>query len=160
MNYYELFGLPQTPVVDRKHLAEKFFALQKKFHPDFFSNESEEAQAMALQQSADVNKAFQVFSDPMKTIEYFLRLKAAFPEDEKYALPPAFLAEMMELNEAISEEGKQRVSEQVQELESLMEKEIEPILNGALDDQASIEKLKAYYFKKKYLRRILDRFDD
>jgi molecular chaperone HscB len=160
MNYYELFGLPETPVVDRRNLAEKFFALQKKFHPDFFSNESEEMQAMALQQSANVNKAFQVFSDPMKTIEYYLRQKGAFPEDEKYALPPAFLGEMMELNEAIAEEGTQRVSEQVQEMESSMEQEIEPVLASAAGDRASIEKLKAYYFKKKYLRRILDRFDD
>ena len=47
MNYFELFGLPVSFTVDKKQLNESYVALQKKFHPDFYtqSNEAEQSEA-------------------------------------------------------------------------------------------------------------------
>ena len=48
------------------------------------------------------------------------------------------------------------------DIEKELFEEIKPILNqpGSNDDAASMEKLKAYYYKKKYLNRILERLGD
>jgi len=162
MNYFELFEIPAAPHVDRSFLSSKFFELQKKYHPDFFSSSTEEEKTEVLEISADINKAYITFQDPDKTIEYYLRIKKFLETDEKYELPNDFLMEMMELNEAISEEGKERVAEQVQEFEKQIHAGIEPILGSGKNEfsDKELQQLKEYYFKKKYLRRILDRFND
>jgi molecular chaperone HscB len=161
MNYYELFELPISPVVDKNGISKKYFALQKEFHPDFFTNETEEDKENALAQSAAINKGFTIFSNKEKTLEYFLQLKGIIVADEKYNLPPDFLMEMMELNEGFDEEADIEAKVAAFEQELLLE--IEPLLNP--ENSTSItendyQKLKAYYYKKKYLKRILERLDD
>ncbi len=162
MNYYELFKLPITPVIDKSGISKKYFELQKEFHPDFYTNETEADKEKALEQSAAINKGFNIFSNKEKTLEYFLQLKGIITTDEKYNLPPDFLMEMMELNEAIDDKNTQ-AQQKINEFESELDTEISSILSteksSGFDDNALLQ-LKAYYYKKKYLKRILDRLDD
>ena len=163
MNYFELFDLPVAPVVNKSTLAKKYFELQKKFHPDFFTNESEEEKEMVLQQSADINKAFKIFQNSEKTIEYFLQQKGIITTDEKFSLPHEFLMEMMELNEDLSEENPGLTNNKVAAYEAVLKESILPVLqhyNAAVTTDADLQKLKEYYYKKKYLNRILERLDD
>ncbi len=162
MNYYELFELPITPVIDKSGISKKYFELQKKFHPDFFTNETEADKQNALEQSAAINKGFNIFSNKEKTVEYFLQLKGMIKADEKYNLPPDFLMEMMELNEAIDEEND-TVQQKIEGFEKELDTELLEVLStgkGAELDEKGLQQLKAYYYKKKYLKRILDRLDD
>lgn len=159
MNYFELYGLPESPVTDVSAVTKKYFELQKKYHPDFYSNESEEEKETAMLQSAAVNKAYNIFKNPDKTIEYYLQLKNIITPDEKYSLPPDFLMEMMELNEAFDEDETQaKIS--AAEYEASLDAEIKYLLaeekRSALSP-GELQKLKAYYYKKKYLRRIGER---
>ena len=83
-------------------------------------------------------------------------------EDEKYELPPAFLMEMMELNE-LAEEDKAQFENAAITLQNELEEAIAPILNKFNSEttyEADLQKLKEYYFKKKYLNRILDKLAD
>ncbi len=161
MNYYELFELPVSPVVDKSGISRKYFELQKKFHPDFYTNETEEDKENTLIQSAAINKGFNIFSNKEKTLEYFLQLKGIIATDEKYNLPPDFLMEMMELNEGFDEEVD--IEAKVAAYEQELLQDLEPLLsteNSALLTENDFQKLKAYYYKKKYLKRILERLDD
>ena len=162
MNYFELFDLPVTPVVDKALLSKKYFQLQRKFHPDFYSQSTDEEREEALQQSADVNKAFIILKDELLTIEYFLQLKGVIAEGEKYSLPNIFLMEMMEINELLDEGKEARSIPQYQELEKALEDEVMPFLNAGNNDitEAGLYAIKDYYYKKKYLQRILDRLND
>jgi len=163
MNYFELFGLPQAPSVDRTLLAKKYFELQKENHPDFFTRATETEKEEALEQSASINKAFNIFQNPEKTIEYFLQTVGMVETDEKYALPPDFLMEMMEINEVLTEESAEAVTSRVEAYENELWEEIKPVIEGyskSKTRQEELEKLKAYNYKKKYLKRILDRLDD
>ena len=162
MNYFELFDLAPAPVVDKKLLTEKYFALQKRSHPDFFTQGTETEQADALEQSADVNKAFTTFQNEDKTLEYFLQIKGVIETDEKYQLAPAFLMEMMDINERLDETDSVTVTQELAPIEKALAEEVKPILdNPALhEDEASLEALKAYYYKKKYIQRILARLGD
>lgn len=162
MNYFQLFNFPVSPLVDKSLLAQKYFELQKKFHPDFFTQSSDEEKEMALQQSADINKAFAVFKNEEKTIEYFLLLKGFIEAGEKYQLPPDFLMQMMELNETLDEKDGVTLAAEMAALEKEWYAEIEQLLQqpGLEENSAAMEKLKAYYYKKKYLKRILERLGD
>ena len=158
MNHFELFGLPVSFKIDRSKLAEKYFELQKKYHPDFFTQGTEHEQEQALETSSQLNKALKIFKNEEETIKYVLQLKGLLEEEEKYQLPPAFLMEMMELNEELSESSAQ----QINEIEKGLYAAVEPIIENYDDStgsKADLLKLKEYYYKKKYLQRILDRID-
>ena len=156
MNHFELFGLPVSFKIDGSKLALKYFELQKKYHPDFFTQGTEYEQEQALETSSQVNKAYKIFRNEDETIKYVLQLKGLLQEEEKYQLPPDFLMEMMELNEELSENS----AGQINEIEKTLYTAVQPIIDNyddAATTTADLLKVKEYYYKKKYLQRILDR---
>ena len=158
MNYFELFGLPVQIKVDAALLARRYFQLQKQYHPDFFTREDSDSQETAMEKSAEINRALKTLKDPDATLFYILQLKGVATPDEKYQLPPDFLMEVMELNESLSEGS----ATEIQAFEERLYKEVQPILDHYHDDAvtpSALEQLKAYYYKKKYLHRILERLD-
>ncbi len=163
MNYFELFGLPVSPVVDRAHLAKKYFELQKQHHPDYFTKAGDNEQEQSLELSAAINKAFSIFQNEEKTLEYFLQVSGVLVSDEKYHLPPAFLMEMMELNEMLPELPEAETRMKIQSVTANLDEGIKSYLHHFQQDGDaghSLEKLKEYYYKKKYVKRILDRLGD
>ena len=44
MTYFEFYGLPETLLADPKLVKQHYFAMSRKYHPDFFANESAEKQ--------------------------------------------------------------------------------------------------------------------
>jgi len=156
MNYFELFNIPVSVTVDKTSLAKKYFELQKKFHPDFFAQEDEVTQEDALEKTSELNKAFKILKDPDATIQYLLKIKGLLQEEEKYPLPPDFLMEVMELNENLSEDSAVAIADFEQDIYAAVSKIIEHY-NDATASTQDLLRLKEYYYKKKYLQRILDR---
>lgn len=163
MNYFELFELPVSLQVEKMGLSKKYFELQKKFHPDFYTQDEADAQKDALEQSSMINKALKTLQKPQETIKYVLQLKGLIEDEEKYQLQPDFLMEMMELNEKLLEEDAEEFRMEVDVLENTLYKEVQNIIENYNDSTVTnheLLKVKEYYFKKKYLQRILDRLDD
>jgi len=136
----------------------KYFELQKKYHPDFFTQGTEHEQELALETSSQVNKALKILKHEDETIKYLLQLKGLLEEEEKYQLPPEFLMEMMELNEELSENSAQQIAG----IENEIYREVKGIIENYDDASittAELLKVKEYYYKKKYLKRILDRIE-
>lgn len=159
MNYFELFDIPVSLTIDKNLLTKKYFELQKKYHPDFFTNATESEQAEALETSSQVNKGFKTLQDKDATIKYVLQLKGLLEEEEKYQLPPDFLMEVMELNEELSENSAQQINDFEETIYAGVKDDIEQY-NDATITTEQLLKIKEYYFKKKYLQRILDRMAD
>lgn len=165
MNYFELFQIPISLNVDKEVVQKKYFELQKKYHPDFFSNESEVEQAEVLEKSSLINKGYKTFQSNDETIKYVLQLKNLLEDEEKYQLPPEFLSEVMELNEALmdlDDSSLQQIETQLSQLEKSLYTQVQKIIEYYDDERTTNEQLlqvKDYYFKKKYLQRILERLD-
>jgi molecular chaperone HscB len=159
MNYFELFDLPVSLNVDKSRLAKKYFELQKKYHPDYFTQATEAEQEEALEKSSAVNKALKILKDKDSTIKYLLQLKGLLEEEEKYQLPPDFLMEVMELNEELTADSATAINDFEKDIYSGVQSIIEQY-DAAAITTAELLKVKEYYFKKKYLQRILDRLDD
>lgn len=159
MNYFELFQLPVSIVIDPNKLSARYFDLQKKYHPDFFTRGTEQEQEDALEISSLLNKALKVFKNREETIKYVLQLKGLLEEEEKYQLPPGFLMEMMELNEELTEDSVSQIAAIEQDIYKPVHAIIENY-NDSTISEADLLKLKEYYYKKKYLLRILDRIGD
>ena len=100
-----------------------------------------------------------------ETIKYVLQLRGLLEDEEKYELPPDFLMEMMELNEALTEVDDSSLEEmetKISQLEKHLYEEVQNIIEYYIDDRTTNEQLlqvKDYYFKRIYLKRILERLD-
>jgi molecular chaperone HscB len=160
MNYFELFGIPVQLKVDTAGLKQQFYALSKKYHPDYAAGGSAEQQADALDMSAILNRAWKTFQDPDATIRYVLQEKGILEEEEKFELPPAFLMEVLEINEALMDAGPVKEPVLRSQIDNLQKEIYEPVkeIVENYQDAAITEKellqVKEYYFKKKYLDRI------
>ena len=158
MNYYDLFEIPISVSIDRALLSKRYFELQKSFHPDYFTMADEAEQEAALEKTALLNKAFKIFKDADATIKYLLQMKEMLTEEEKYPLSPDFLMEVMELNESLSAGTAAQISAMEEDIYAPVTNIIANY-NDAKVTADELLKLKEYYFKKKYLQRILDRID-
>lgn len=165
MNHFELYDLPISLKVDTSQLKQKFYALSRKYHPDFYTEQSSDEQSTALELSAQVNKAFKIFSNVDETIKYVLQLKNLLDDEEKYVLAADFLMEMMELSEQAMEaklEGDTttitKIQQQIQEIETNIYVTVAKIIEHYQEGNTTQEELlqvKEYYYQKKYLNRIL-----
>ena len=165
MNYFELFELPIGFQVDTKQLRAAFMDIQRASHPDKFTQANEFEQEEALEKSAIANKAFTLLQNPAAILPYVLEIKGYLEADEKYALNPAFLMEMMDLNEAWmdaeDDNAKKDVLSKVNNIENEIFSPIKTYLETSSVDTISQEgmlQIKEYYYKKKYLDRILADF--
>jgi molecular chaperone HscB len=167
MNYFELYGLPVLMKVNVAEIQRKFYELSRQYHPDFHIQSAEDQQADVLEKSADVNKAYKVFQNPDDIIKYVLQLKNLIHEEEKYELDPEFLMQVMEINEQLMEletgadtEALDQTVLKTKELLNQIHKDVEPIVENYQEGVTTEEELlqvKSYYYKKKYLQRILDK---
>lgn len=163
-NFFDLFEIPVQLKVSKDAIKQKYFALSRLSHPDYFINGSEEDQQKALDNTAQLNKAFKTFNHPDETIKYVLELKGMLAENEKYDLPPQFLMQMMELNEELSEaaldgtnDQKNALLQKVQEAEKEIYKPVQDIIENykeGITTENELLQVKDYYFKKKYIQRL------
>lgn len=166
MNYFQLFEIEESFFINKAKLKQQYFALSKKFHPDFFGDADTEEKENALQQTALVNKAYKALSQPFTTMQYILEWNGLIEAEEKYNLSPDFLMEMMELNEALVDAkmeddnvGIEKIKQQINQLDEELYQNIKPVLESyskASKTQEVLLPVKEYYYQKKYLNRILD----
>ncbi len=169
MNFFELYELPVSFMLEEAAVKRKFLALSKKFHPDFFVNESEAEQQEALAMSTIITRAYQVLSDFDRRMQYILELKQVISAGERYELSPAFLMEMMEINEALMElehdkdaDKAAALRKQVATLSASLDEEVRPALISYREDAPDenvLKKIKDYYYRRRYLLRIQQSLD-
>ena len=106
-DYFETFGLDRRLGLDTAALQRRFYELSRQWHPDFHQAAPPAEQARALEASARVNAAYRALRDPIARVEYLIRLEEGRETKEgatvKPKAPPALLAEMFEIQEALEE---------------------------------------------------------
>lgn len=170
VNYFQLYDIPISfhPIPVR--VKSKFYELSKKYHPDRFAQADEQARAESLRMAALNNEAYKTLTDSDRTMAYILKINGLLEDEEKYSLPPAFLMEMMDLNEIISDYEMEPDNESLaQQAKKTLETQLEQWneeadkltvqAEGAGMDKAILLQIKDYYFRKKYLLRIQERID-
>ena len=164
MNYFEFYGIPISFKVDAGVLKKIFYANSKKYHPDFFTLESDEKQAEILELSTLNTEAYKTLSDFDKRMKYILDLKGVMAAEGENKLPQDFLMDMMDINEAImelefdfDETIYHKALTDAQHIENQIFKEVEPILDSydeAVTPLSQLEEVKKFYLKKRYFLRI------
>lgn len=138
--------------------------MSKKYHPDYFTMESQQEQDKALELATLNNKAFKTLKDFDLRMKYVLELAGVLDEEGKASLPQAFLMEMMDINEAIMDlqmdfnaEVQAKIIAQINDFDqNLKDSVAQDLSNYKGQSDFDLSQIKDYYLKKKYLRRIMD----
>ncbi|XP_018565409.1 uncharacterized protein LOC108906586 [Anoplophora glabripennis] len=107
-NYFKVFGLEENFDIDQQYLKNKFRKLQSMLHPDKFSNKTDEEQHISAEYSSLLNKAYSSLHTPLKRAEHLLNLRGEQIGEEQAVDDPAFLMEIMELNEEMESAGNDK----------------------------------------------------
>ena len=170
MNYFEFYELPVSFLLDEAVVKKKYLTLSKKYHPDFYINESEEKQREILQLSTLNTNAFQILSSFDKRMKYILELFGDLDEG-KDKLSQSFLMEMMDINEELMElefdadnSKLESIKHTIDAFENSLEEKVADSLKLFSEkdlnkDSDNLKVIKEYFLKKKYLLRIKDRLN-
>jgi len=107
VNFFEVFELPRRLAIDGDQLQRQFYALARRTHPDFHQAAPPAERAAVEERAALVNAAYRTLRDPVARVDYLVRLEEGRATKEgseaRPQAPPALLAEMFEIQEALAE---------------------------------------------------------
>jgi len=103
-SHFDLFGLPQSFLIDLPQLDSQFRRLQSEVHPDRFATSSDHERRLSLQLATQANEAYQTLKNPLSRARYLLQLKGIDTlEESNTSMPVDFLMQQMEWREALEE---------------------------------------------------------
>ncbi len=101
--HYALFDLQPAFDVDPELLSTRYRELARRVHPDRFADADEAAQRSAVEQSANLNEAYQTLKTPSRRARYLLTLEGREMPLEATVQDPAFLMQQMQWREELEE---------------------------------------------------------
>lgn len=143
-NYFEIFELPQSFLIDEALLEKKYLEFQNQFHPDKSSSAD-------ISKSIEVNEGYKILADDFTRACYILQLKGIdiLNDERAVKVDMATLAEQLELQEEISE-----MTDKV-EMENLRKNlivEVKKLISQAMEAQETSHSaqllVRAKYLKK------------
>jgi len=97
---FACLGVPRHLQLDERLLAERYHERSRLIHPDYFQTKSSREQALSLEASSRLNRAYRALRDPIERIQTLIKLETG--EREIAAKAPAdLLEEVFELQEVL-----------------------------------------------------------
>ena len=166
-DFFQLFSLPASYLIDKELLDRYYHALQAQVHPDRFSHLSEAERRLSMQWSTRVNEAYQTLSDPIKRARYLLSLRGVDTREETNTVMPAdFLIEQMEWRESIQEAMEACDASTLDKLELRLQHEVRALQQQLADEidircdyASATESVRKLKFMEKLAEEIGSAFD-
>jgi molecular chaperone HscB len=160
-NHFERLGLPVDFEIDPAALQSRYLEAARLTHPDL-ADADEESQVEAMEQSAAVNEAYRILSDPRRRGEYLLRLRGGASAEEDRSLPDGFLDRVLAIREQLAEaqmaghkDTAAHVLQGVHEQESQRFAAISGDFREGTPD--SLRRIRVHLNALRYLQRMLER---
>lgn len=103
IDYFALFRIPRAYDLDETVLHDKFLAISRSVHPDYFSDSGPEMRRLAVRLSAELNEAYKVLSDPVLRARYLLETSDEGNRPNDRTACPEVLGEALSLREEIED---------------------------------------------------------
>jgi len=146
-DYFSFLGVPRRLNLDPSLLEERFRALSRQFHPDYFYNATPAERRASLERSSYLNDAYRTLRQPAGRIEYLLKLEGLAPDNPSEAsrkVPPSLLEEVFALNEELDEIREQRADGAPAETwRARLERARQPIERKRVEHETQLEELAA-----------------
>ena len=150
-DYFSFLGVPRRLNLDPEELEQRFRALSRQFHPDYFYNATPAERRASLERSSYLNDAYRTLKQPVSRVEYLLSLEGGDRRraergpgevDDAKKVPPALLEEVFALNEELDAVRELRASGvPAAEWQRRLERAREPIERKRLEHEARLADL-------------------
>lgn len=145
-DYYHIFDIPRSFLIDEKLLQDRYRALMKEVHPDQNPNDNHRA--------ATVTHAYDVLKRPSQRARHLLELLGApLTEDDNQSVAPRFLMEIMDVRERIDDCSDTSVLQREHQHNVLRLEEWSQKLQRALESD-DVETVRELAGELQYLYRI------
>jgi molecular chaperone HscB len=146
-DFFGFLGLPRKLRIDMPDLEQRYRALSRQFHPDYFYNAPPAERRASLERSSYLNDAYRTLRSPIARIEYLLKLEGAAPEGPEQAskqVPPALLEEVFALNEELDEIREQKANGvAAEQWKARLERARQPIEAKRAEHETQLDELSA-----------------
>ncbi len=102
-DYFNLFGLPRRLALDPDDLAERYYALSRRFHPDLLQDRPPAERDASVRATALVNNAYRTLRDPVRRGLYWLSLHGESLGRDNERVPPELAALVFDVQEKLEE---------------------------------------------------------
>jgi len=172
-DFFSFLDLPRKLNIDMARLDERYRTLSRQFHPDFFYNATAAERRLSLERSSYLNDAYRALRDPIRRIEYLLKIEGLAPKNEQEAsrqAPPALLEEVFALNEELDEvRGLRESGAAPAQWQPRLERARQPIERKRREHEAELQTLAAEWDtlvdrngldpdRRRVLEKLRDRF--
>jgi molecular chaperone HscB len=169
-DHFQIFDLPRRYELDPHLLEERYRALSRRWHPDRHGGATAAERVHVLRRATDLNDAYRTLRNDASRAEYLLRLHGvdvAAEGKDRPPVDPAFLAEILELREALHEAQEARDEEKVRALGAEVAGRMaadQAAIAAAFrrleeGDQGMIQELSRLLVAGRYYRRFQDEID-
>lgn len=161
---FAMLGVERRFDLDLKALEKTHRELSRALHPDRFAQAGASERRAVLEKAASVNEAWRTVRDPIKRAEALFQLAGIkVGEDNEPKASPAFLMEVLEEREALSEARAAKDLAKVRAVGEAMTKRAEATQKKLADgfaagpaDRAAVETLVPLLGELRFYRRFLD----
>lgn len=159
MDPFATLGLPATFDLDATEIERRYRDLQRTLHPDRFVSSPAAERRVALSRAVEVNEAYRTLRDDLSRAEALLVLRGRVVPAREEAADPAFLMEIMERREALSEARTTRDLDAARRLAAATRAEQDAgraRLSELFGRGAELAEIAGVLAKMRYYRRFLD----
>lgn len=103
VDHFDVLGLPPHPAIDEKKLADRYYELSRRVHPDRFQTADPRELAHSVGATAALNAAFQELRDVESRGRFWLRRGGEDLGRDNAAVPSALAATVFEIQEKLAE---------------------------------------------------------
>ncbi len=158
---FQLLGLPRTYSLDRRELDEQHKKRSLELHPDRLRGRSPVERRQALSLAIEVNQAYRILREPAARARALASLLGLVVGDEESrSADPAFLMQMMELREELSElrskRDKRGVERQVQKARAEVRQAEEELGRAFEEEELGAAEIEGWIGKLRYWARFLE----
>lgn len=114
VDYFQIFGLGRSYVIEDQNLELKYKNWQKKLHPDLVHTKTQKERDYAAEQSARVTDAYHTLTDNLRRSIYIMKLQGVDVDEEETISDPILLNEIMEIRESVEEAVDAHALNQIQ----------------------------------------------
>ncbi len=105
LDHFRRLGLERGFALDTAEVERRYFALQRRLHPDRFATRGPRERALSQSQASSLNAAYETLMDPLRRAGYLLALEGIAVDrgDGQTIDDPELLMEAMEMREALAD---------------------------------------------------------
>jgi molecular chaperone HscB len=146
-DYFSFLGLPRKLNLDMADFEQRYRALSRQFHPDYFYNAAPAERRASLEKSSYLNDAYRTLRNPISRVDYLLKLEGLAPQGPEQAskqVPAGLLEEVFALNEELDDVREQRSSGAPRDVwKGRLERARRPIEAKRAEHEAQLQELSA-----------------